>query len=220
MVCKDLDANKKTQLIDLLKKHESSFYKGGNLPVVNVGVHHTIRLNENSTPTTFKPRRLSRELENEVRDHINKLLKMGVIRESNSIWASPVVCARRSDGSLRLVIDYRMANMNSLTATLHPLPVIEDLLDRLGKAKYFASIDAKSGYHQMPLRKEDSEITAFVVPWGHYEFSERTPFGLKGAGYSFQRMMSAVLGSSNYTEALCYLDDVLVWGENWEEFMK
>ena len=68
----------------------------------------------------------------------------------------------------------------------------------------------------MPLNRSDSAATAFVVPWGHYEFAERCPFGLKGAGYSFQRMMSAVLGSSNFVEALCYLDDILIWGETWE----
>ena len=72
----------------------------------------------------------------------------------------------------------------------------------------------------MPLKSEDSEKTAFVVPWGHYEFSERTPFGLKGAGYSFQRMMSTILGASNYEDALCYLDDVLIWGETWDVFVK
>jgi len=68
----------------------------------------------------------------------------------------------------------------------------------------------------MPLKSSDSAATAFVVPWGHYEFAYRCPFGLKGAGYSFQRMMSAVLGSSNFVEALCYLDDILIWGETWE----
>ena len=63
-------------------------------------------------------------------------------------------------------------------------------------------------------------MTAFVVPWGQYEWAERTPFGLHGAGFSFQRMMSAVLGESNFVEALCYLDDVLVWGETWEQHLR
>ena len=220
MVSSDLDKNKKVQLTQLLKGYNSSFYTGGKLPIVRVGVEHSVRLKEDSSPTACKPRRLSKDLADEVRDHIEKLQKMGVVRESNSVWASPVVCARRNDGSLRLVIDYRMTNANSVTATLHPIPLIDDLLDRLGQAKYFGTIDAKSGYHQMPMRKGDSEITAFVVPWGHYEFADRTPFGLKGAGYSFQRMMSGVLGSSNYMEALCYLDDVLIWGETWEIFIK
>ena len=57
-------------------------------------------------------------------------------------------------------------------------------------------MDAKSGYHQLPLREEEAELTAFVVPWGHYEFVEGTPFGLKGAGYSFQRCMATILGSN------------------------
>ena len=55
---------------------------------------------------------------------------------------------------------------------------------------------------------------------GHFEFTERTLFGLKGAGYSFQRMMSIILGSCNFTEALFYIDDVLVWGETREVFVK
>ena len=57
------------------------------------------------------------------------------------------------------------------------------------------------------------------MPWGHYEFAGRTPFGLKGAGYSFQRMMSVILGSCNFVDALCYLDDVLAWGETWDIFI-
>ena len=220
LVCGRLEPNKKGQLMGLLTRFKDVFYKGGELPIVQVGVEHTIRLKEDSSPVACKPRRLSSELAEEVRSHVDELLRQGVVRESNSQWASPIVCARKKDGSLRMAIDYRITNDKSNTATLHPIPLIDDLLDRLGKAKYFAVLDAKSGYHQLPLKKEDSEITAFVVPWGHYEFAGRTPFGLKGAGYSFQRMMSVVLGSSNFVDALCYLDDILVWGETWEVFMK
>ena len=211
-----LDGQKKKQLLDVLQKHQRIFHTGGKLPIVQVGVEHTINLKNNVAPTVCRPRRLSQDLAAEVKEHIEKLLKEGVIRESNSEWASPIVCARRADGSLRLVIDYRLTNEKSRTATLHPIPLIDDLIDHLSKAKYFSILDAKSGYHQMPLRKEDSAATAFVVPWGHYEFADRCPFGLKGAGYSFQRMMSAILGNSNFVEALCYLDDILVWGESWE----
>ena len=220
MICSKLDTNKRKQLTGLLQKFEDVFYKGGKLPIVQVGVEHTIQIREDSSPVVCKPRRLSKELADEVRGHVNELLEQGVIKESNSQWASPIVCARKKDGSLRMAIDYRMVNEKSNTATLHPIPLIDDLLDRLGEAKYFAVLDAKAGYHQLPLGEEDSSKTAFVVPWGHYEFAGRTPFGLKGAGYSFQRMMSVILGSSNFVDALCYLDDILVWGETWEIFMK
>ena len=216
MCAANLDTNKKKQLVELLEKNKDIFYAGGKLPLVRVGVEHTMNIHKGAPPTVCRPRRLSKELADEVKEHIEKLLKEGVIRESNSEWASPIVCARRSDGSLRLVIDYRLTNEKSRTATLHPIPLIDDLIDHLSGAKYFSTLDAKSGYHQMPLKREDSAATAFVVPWGHFEFADRCPFGLKGAGYSFQRMMSAVLGSSNFVEALCYLDDILIWGETWE----
>ena len=220
MMGEKLDKYKKTHLRSILSGYEDVFYKGGVLPVVRMGIEHTIVEEEGKTPKVSKPRRLSRELEEEVKKHVEELHQMGVIRPSNSKWAAPIVCVRKTDGTLRMAIDYRALNSISHTATLHPIPLVDDLLDRLGKAKYFAVLDAKSGYHQLPLRTQDSEKTAFVVPWGHFEFAERTPFGLKGAGYSFQRMMSVVLGASNYTDALCYLDDILVWGENWDIFIK
>ena len=215
----NLSVNQKNQLIDTLGKYENIFYKDGELPLVQVGVEHSVRLQENAAPVACRPRRLSKDEEQEVRKEIDTLFKQGLIRHSNSPWASPIVCARRADGSLRLAIDYRLVNSVSYPATLHPIPLIEDLLDRLSDAKYFSVLDAKSGYHQMPLRAEDTEVTAFVTPWAHLEWSERTPFGLKGAGYSFQRMMAVILGESNFTEALCYLDDILIWGTTWEEHM-
>ena len=214
-----LSGKQKNQLFDTLSKYENVFYKDGELPLVQVGVEHSVRLQENAAPVACRPRRLSKDEEQEVRKEIDTLFQQGLIRKSNSPWASPIVCARRADGSLRLAIDYRLVNSVSYPATLHPIPLIEDLLDRLSDAKYFSVLDAKSGYHQMPLRAEDTEVTAFVTPWAHLEWTERTPFGLKGAGYSFQRMMAVILGESNFTEALCYLDDILIWGATWEEHM-
>ena len=210
----------KDQLIDVLNKYQAVFYDGGELPLVQVGVEHKIGLQDHATPIAHRPRRLSPDLEQEVKEEIDELLKTGVIRQSNSPWAAPIVCARKPNGKLRLALDYRGPNAISSPATLHPIPRIDYLLDRLGKARYFTTLDAKSGYYQMPLDPSDSPATAFVVPWGQYEFADRTPFGLKGAGYSFQRMMGAILSDSNYHEALCYLDDVLVWGETWNQHIQ
>ena len=216
---KSLKTNQKDELECLLESYNDVFYDGGELPLVEIGVEHTLRLSGNEAPIASRPRRLSPELEKEVRAEVDELQKMGVIRMSNSPWAAPIVCARRANGKLRLVIDYRGLNKISSPATLHPIPVIDNLLDRLGTANFFSVLDAKAGYHQMPLKREDSEATAFVVPWGQYEWNDCTPFGLKGAGYSFQRLMSMVLGECNFTAALCYLDDILVWGKTWREHM-
>ena len=215
----NLTSKQESEIRALIMSHKDVFYDGGELPVVNVGIEHSIRLKEDTGPVAHQPRRLSREAEREVRQELRELEKMGVIRPSNSPWAAPIVCARRQDGSIRLAIDYRALNIASLPATLHPIPRMDDLVDRLTGAKYFAILDAKCGYHQMPLKTEETELTAFVVPWAQYEFTDRTPFGLKGAGYSFQRFMSRILGESNFVDAICYLDDVLVWGPTWEIFM-
>ena len=217
MCGKQLSKQQKSEMKSLLYEYQDVFYNGGELPSVTIGVEHSIRLKKDAAPVAFRPRRLSPDEETEVREEITSLKKMGVVRESNSPWAAPIVCARKSDGKLRLAIDYRGINNISLPATLHPIPRMDDLFDRLGEANYFSVLDAKSGYHQMPLVKGEGELTAFVVPWGQYEYLDRTPFGLKGAGYSFQRFMSKILGECNFVEALCYLDDILVWGRTWEE---
>ena len=220
MCGKQLPQGQRKELLDLLEEYEDVFYTEGELGTVHVGVEHRIKLKEGTAPVAHRPRRLSPDEETEVRKEIDDLMEMGVVRQSNSPWAAPIVCARKSDGRLRLAIDYRGLNNVSLPATLHPIPRIDDLFDRLGDAKYFSVMDAKSGYHQLPLKDEEAELTAFVVPWGHYEFKEGTPFGLKGAGYSFQRFMATILGNSNFTDALCYLDDILVWGATWTEHME
>ena len=216
----NLTGAQKEQLVTLLSEYRDVFYQGGELSTVTVGIEHQIKLKTDTAPVAHRPRRLSADEEQEVRREIEDLTSMGVIRQSNSPWAAPIVCARKPSGKLRLAIDYRGLNAVSVPANLHPIPRIDDLFDRLGDARLFSVLDAKSGYHQLPLKAEEAELTAFVVPWGQYEFIERTPFGLKGAGYSFQRLMSSILGSSNFKDALCYLDDILVWARSWEEHTK
>ena len=64
----------------------------------------------------------------------------------------------------------------------------------------------------MPIRDKDKELKAFVVPWGQHQWKRGGPFGLYGAPSTFQRMMTVILCDSQYKEALCYLDDILIWG--------
>ena len=81
-----------------------------------------------------------------------------LIKPSSSEWDAQIVCACKSNGTLRMAVDYRLLNNKLITTeTLHPLPLMDDLLDRLAKAKYLAVLDAKSGYYQMPLKDGDSE---------------------------------------------------------------
>ena len=215
-----LDPTHRQSLDSLIQQNKDIFYVDGDqLGSVSL-VEHDIPLQPGARPVAQRPRRLSPQEREEVRDEIRYLLGQGLIETSTSPWASPIVIARRKNGRLRRAIDYR--RLNSLTVNSHyPLPVIEDPLDRLSNAKFFSTLDAKSGYWQMPLQAEDTAKTAFVTPDGQYEWTGRgTPFGLSGAPGSFQRLMTVILGELLWTSALAYLDDVIVWSETWQEHLE
>ena len=155
----------------------------------------------------------------EVARQLRKMQDSGVIRPSSGPWASPVVLVRKRDGSLRFCIDYR--DLNSVTkADTFP---IDDLLDQLGKAKYFSTLDLASGYWQLPVHPESQEKTAFITHQGLYEFRVM-PFGLRNAPAVFQRLAQNVLSGLNPEEGpdfvSVYIDDTLVFSETLEEHLE
>ena len=97
-----------------------------------------------------------------------------------------------------------------------PLPNIQDILDRLGRARFFSALDYASGYLQIPIAEQDRMKTAFSTETGHYEYT-RMPFGLKSAPSSFQRLMNNVLTGLQGIRCLVYLDDIVIFGETLEE---
>lgn len=112
---------------------------------------------------------------------------------------------------MRLCIDYRAINRVTKRNS-HPLPRIDECLEQLGGARYFSSIDLKSGYHQVRIRPEDVPKTAFNTRYGSFEFLV-LPFGLTNAPPTFQRLMNSVLGDCLDQYALVYLDDILVFSK-------
>lgn len=91
----------------------------------------------------------------------------------------------------------------------YPLPIIEDLTDRLAGQKYFTILNCRSGYHQIKLSEESIPITDFITPDGKYEYV-KVPFGLTNAPYVFQRAMDTILGDLRFNKVLVYLDNILV----------
>lgn len=92
-----------------------------------------------------------------------------------------------------------------------PLPRIDTILDQLGRAKYFSTLDLMAGFHQIPLEHESRKYTAFSTPSGHYAFT-RLPFGLNISPNSFQRMMTIAMAGLTPECAFVYIDDIVVIG--------
>ena len=120
-------------------------------------------------------------------EETNKLLKKGIIRESQSPYNSPRWIVPKKGNKLRMVVDYRKINEDT-DQDAYPLPIINDILDQLGNAKFFCAFDLSAGFHQIPMREQDKKYTAFSTSHGHFDHN-RMPFGLKNAPATFQRMM-------------------------------
>ena len=176
-------------------------------------IEHVIELQPHTKAHHARPYRLTPKETKELRLLIDDLLRKKFIDPSTSPFASPVLLVRKPDGTYRLVIDYRILNSHTVKENF-PIPVIEDLLAKIGKAQWFSTLDLMSGYYQISVRKEDRPKTAFVTPFGKYQFNVM-PFGLTNAPSTFCRYMSTVLGDLDFVAV--YLDDILIFSKTREE---
>lgn len=166
-------------------------------------------------PVYIKNYRLPNAQLDEIQNQVSELLKNDIIEESISPYNSPLLIVPKKNQTgqtkWRLVVDFRSLN-KKVVDDKFPLTRLEDVLDKLGNAKYFSTLDMTSSFHQIPLNKHSRPLTAFSTNEGHYQF-KRLPFGLKISTNSFQRMMSIAL-SGLQASAFLYVDDVIVFGKN------
>lgn len=154
---------------------------------------------------------------------IDKLLKDGIIEKSFSPYNSPIwtVSKKGLDENdrpkRRMVIDFQKLNAQTVTDR-YPIPDINMTIQNLGKAKFFSTIDLESGFHQILIKEEDREKTAFSVNYAKYHF-KRMPFGLKNAPSIFQRCVNDILQDFIGKFAYVYIDDVLIFSNTEEEHM-
>ena len=175
---------------------------------------HVIRLKEGQ-PIRQRPYRIPQQLVGKLQEEVEEMLELGVIEPSNSEWCSPVVIVFKKDGSLRICIDFR--KLNSISEfNAYPMPRIDDLLEKIGAAKYITTLDLCKGYWQVPLEEACRPYTAFQTPAGLFQFTVM-PFGLHGAPATFQRLMDRVLQGCDYCSA-AYLDDI--FSSTWEEHVQ
>ncbi|KAL6460364.1 hypothetical protein MHYP_G00303300 [Metynnis hypsauchen] len=175
---------------------------------------HTIKINDDK-PFRERSRRLPPADLEALREHLLQLKGAGIITESRSPYASPIVVVKKKTGKIRMCVDYRTLNRRTIPDQ-YTVPKIEDALTCLNGSKWFSVLDLRSGYYQVPMSEADKEKTAFICPLGFYQF-ERMPQGVSGAPATFQRIMEKTVGDMNLLEVLVYLDDLIVFGATLEQ---
>ena len=132
-----------------------------------------------SNPVRLPPYRVPYAHRETLRQELKEMLERKIIEPSTAEWSSPIVLVGKKDGTLRLCVDYRRLNELS-TMDAYPMPRVDDIIDRVGKANFFSTLDLTKGYWQVPVAEVDRPKTSFSTPFGLYQFI-MMPFGLKGA---------------------------------------
>ncbi|GBM92192.1 Transposon Ty3-G Gag-Pol polyprotein [Araneus ventricosus] len=165
------------------------------------------------TPINSSPRRFP-FIEKEIIDEkIKQWLKDEIIRPSTSEYSSPVVLVKKKDGSSRLCIDYR--RLNKITVREHfPLPLIDELLDRLQSAIVFTTLDNKNAFFHVDIAPSSKKFTSFVSDIGQYELNKMS-FGLTNSPSVFQRYIYNIFRDLiKENVVMIYLDDLVISSEN------
>jgi len=151
-----------------------------------------------------------------LREWLKEMEKTGKIKRSTSPAGSPILFVPKPNGrGLRLCVDYRGLNAITLP-NRYPLPLMQELQDRVQGAQWFTKIDLKKGFNLIRIREGDEWKTAFRTRYGLYEF-QVMPFGLTNALSTFQDMMNHVLSDVLDVGVLAYMDDILLYAKTEEE---
>ncbi|KAF4306721.1 hypothetical protein GTA08_BOTSDO05973 [Botryosphaeria dothidea] len=179
---------------------------------------HEIPLKPGTKPA-YKPiYSLSAKEMEALREYIEKNLERGYIRPSTSSAGYPILFVPKKNGKLRLCVDYRQLNDITIK-NRYPLPRIDELQDKLGKAKYFTKLDLREGYHLVRIKEGEEWKTAFRTRLGLYEYTVM-PFGLTNAPATFQNLVNDTLREYLDIFCLAYLDDILIFSETLEDHKK
>ena len=175
-------------------------------------IEFEIKLKKGATPVKQKLRPLNPHQKESLKKQMEKWKQEGIIQESISPWASPMVPAKKAGGApgeIRWAIDYRALNEATVSDS-YPIPNVEEILERLAGSKYYSALDASCAFHVIPVAQKTRPLLAFITPMGLFEFCSM-PFGPKNSGSVYARFVDMLLQRIRSQNVVAYIDDVLVF---------
>ena len=195
------------QLPKLLRSHQQVFAQDDDDLGLTQTVKHRIYTTDDS-PVKAAYRRIPPPQFGEYKTHITDLFHKGIIKPSQSEFASAIVICRKKNGKIMMCVDYRRLNTKTGTYAF-PLPRVDEMFDHLAGAKYLSTVDLKSAYNQVEIDEADQHQTAFTTPMGLYEY-RKMPYGLCNSPATFQRLMHIVFREEMNEKVLLFLDDIII----------
>jgi len=205
----DMSSTQSTQ--DIVDQYKDTVFQG--LGVFGKSV--TLQLKNAAVPKAVPARLVPHHLKPKLKAELDDLLDSGVIVKDDSPaeWVSPLVIVNKPNGKVRLCLDPQYLN-TQLVRSQCAISTTTEIFARISGSKYFSTLDARQGFHQIELDLESSKLTSFITPYGKYRYT-RLPMGICNAPEIFhQRMVSAMEG---LTGVETYIDDLLVHGSTLDE---
>ena len=191
---------------ELVKEYEDVFTGEGQF---EKKLH--LEIDTSARPVRQPLRRVPLAMKPKLKEELNRLEKIGVIKrvDTPTDWVSSLVIVKKPNGKLRICIDPKPLNQ-TLKRSHYPLPVVDNILPELAKAKVFSVCDVKNGFWHVELDQESSYLTTFGTPFGRYRWL-KMPFGISPAPEYFQSTLDQAI--ENLPGVKTIVDDILIYGE-------
>uniref|UniRef100_A0A2N9GLF3 Integrase catalytic domain-containing protein n=1 Tax=Fagus sylvatica TaxID=28930 RepID=A0A2N9GLF3_FAGSY len=181
-------------------------------------VAHSLNVEPGTRPVVQPMRTFHTEVEAQITQEVKKLLAAGFIKPiQHPRWLSNIVPVKKKNGQIRCCVDFRNLN-KACPKDEFPLPNMDLLIDSAAGHAMFSFMDGFSGYNQIRMSTRDAEKTAFRTPIGNFYYTVM-PFGLKNAGATYQRTMTAMFHDMMHKEIEDYVDDIVVKSKKREDHL-
>jgi len=212
-----LNDEQKRKIVNVLYKYRDAIAVREEIGKANF-IEHEIYVDNNQPPIATPQYRVPYAARKIIDDHVQKLLRQGVIEPSKSPWSSPVLLVRKHNSNeFRFCVDFRKLN-TIIKKDLYPIPRIDDTLENLQGASIFSTLDFTNSFHQIPLAENSREYTAFRTISGNYQY-RTTPQGLSISSAAFMRACNLAFDEQLKKFLYAYIDDLVIYSHSFEEHL-